>query len=246
MAKTNPLNQVSHTSQQGDQWHIFRGKAVEDKAPESRELKVQLDEQMPYMEGKLEKIENEAPAGDVGIVKTSNYVTATYMGLESNRTFPPDIYQGEQVVVFNYGDSDKYYWYSSGRDDNMRRVERLRFHVADLQQTVKELNEDNTYFIEFDTLHNKRILIQTAKTDGEKYRYLLQFDAKENTIRICDDGDNEILVESDTPRVFLRNRDGTYIDANKRNLILFAPEDIVFKAGRQIIEDTPMKTARER
>jgi protease II len=242
----DPSNKVSNTSQQGNKWTIFQGKAVEDKVPDSRDLKIQLDEQMPFMEGELGKIENEVSTASGSSVKTTNYVTAQWMGLLTNRTFPPDVRRGEQILVFNYGDSDKYFWFSFGRDDSMRTVERLRFNVADEKKTVKTLTDENTYYIEMDTLHKKHIIIKTCKSDKEEYAYILKFDAQQNTISLCDDGNNEIYLESDVPRWFIRNRDGSYVDVNKKNVILFAPEDIVLKAGRQIVEDSPMKTNREK
>lgn len=239
------LNHVSHERQQGNKWTEFYGKAVEDKEPESRELKVQLDEQMPFMEGELKKIENEVQVGQGEQIKTTNFIVATWIGQNSNRAFPPDIYRGEQIVVYNYADSDKYYWDSLGRDDNMRHVERIRFQVANERITVKELSEDNTYLIEMDTLHNKHILIRTSDSDEEEFTYQLKIDAKENRVHLCDNADNEFLIESDTPRVFIRNTDGTYVDLNKKNLVLCAIDDLVLIAGRQIIEDAPVKTNRE-
>lgn len=236
------LSHISHTGQQGNKWSIFVGEAVADKEHDSRELKVQLTEQMPFMEGELVEIENEVQVGESSQIKTTNYVTATWFGVFTNRAYPPDIYRGEQILVFNYGDSDLYYWLSGGRDDKMRKTERYRIHIANEQKTVKELSDENTYFFELDTLHNKHVHIQTSDSDGEEFIYMIKLDAKENTIRICDNADNEIVIESELPRVFLRNGDGSFVDINRKNVVLNAVEDLILKAGRQIIEDSPMKT----
>lgn len=83
-----------------------------------------------------------------GTVEASNFVTATYLGTESNRRYPPDVRKNEQVFVFNYSDQDKYFWISSGRDDVLRRVERYNISVSDLSSTpVDQLTDDNTYFL---------------------------------------------------------------------------------------------------
>ena len=235
---------IDAKEQQGGKWTLFLGTVVEDKKPFERVIKVHLQELLPFMAGEVTPIDSKGAVtssdGYSGQVETTNNVEAKYFDGFTNRRYPPDIRKNEQVLIFNYSDSDTYYWISSGRDDNLRKKERLNLSVADTPNVVDELNDDNTYYIELDTLHEKRIKISTSNSDGETYRYLLMFDAKANTVTLCDDNNNEILIESNTPRVRLRNHDGTLLDLAQKNMTLIVPEDFLLKVGRQAVLDVPV------
>lgn len=235
---------IDSKEQQGGKWTLFLGTVVEDKKPFERTIKVHLQEALPFVAGEVKPIDTKGAVtstdGYSGQVETTNNVEAKYFDGFTNRRYPPDIRKNEQVLVLNYADSDTYYWISAGRDDNLRKKERFNLSVADTPNVVDELNDDNTYFIELDTLHEKRIKISTSNSDGEKYRYLLMFDSKKNTITLCDDNNNEILIESDTPRVRLRNHDGTLLDLAQKNMTLIVPEDFLLKVGRQAVLDVPV------
>lgn len=230
--------------QQGGKWTIFLGTAVEDKKPFERTIKVHLQELLPFMAGEVTPIDTKNVVKSIdgysSQVETTNNVEAKYFDGFTNRRYPPDIRKNEQLLIFNYADSDTYYWISAGRDDHLRKKERLNLSVSDTPNVVDELTDDNTYFIELDTLHEKKIRISTSKSDGEKYRYLLMIDSKANTVTLCDDNNNEILIESDTPRVRLRNHDGTLLDLAQKNMTLIVPEDFLLKVGRQAVLDVPV------
>jgi hypothetical protein len=172
-------------------------------------------------------------------ITITNVIEASYLDLMSNRSGPPDIVKGEQVLLFQYSDTDEYYWFPLGRDDDLRRLEHYRISVSDDQKTVKILDKNNTYYIELDTLHDKAITIATSKSDGEKYKYHFKIDANNNTVTLQDDIGNEIWLESDIPRIMLKNSSDTIVDLNDKDILFGAPRDIVIKADRQILINTP-------
>lgn len=241
---------VKKASHQFNMMSMCFGQVTENKVPESRIIKVEPREIFPYIQADLATMENKVQIegnfnGQLEYSETAttqNYTEAEYFDLTTNRAYPPDVVKGEQVILFKYSDSEKYYWFSAGRDDKHRHTERIRFQVADEKKTVKELTDDNTYYFEMDTLHNKHIAIRTSKTDEEKFRYLFKFDAKEDTIHMCDDDNNELLLESKVPRWLIKNKNGSFTDINKNNIVHCAVEDIVLRAGRQIIQETPVVT----
>ncbi len=228
---------------------MFIGVAVEDRQLKSRELKVFLRELSPYSAGDLkdstasETYIIKGTEGSLsGNVKTTNCVTADYFGLNSNRSFPPDIVTGEQVLVFQYADEDKYYWLSAGRDDNLRHGELVRFAASDDMGNVKTLNEDNTYFIELDTKLTKRMRLHTAKSDGEAHSYDITIDAKNSFVSIRDDAGNSIELLSDVPQIKLTNNEGSIVDLNGSNVSVIAPETVLIRAGRELIMKAPLIT----
>ena len=240
---------INVKEQQGGNWTLFLGTVLEDKKPFERVIKVHLQELIPFVTGEVKPVvdKKKVDGGDGGFsgnVETTNTIEAKYFDGYTNRRYPPDIRKNEQVLIFNYADSDTYYWISSGRDDNLRKKERLNFSVADTPNSVDQLTDDNTYFIELDTLHNKKIRICTSQSDGEEYRYLIMIDAKANTLTLCDNNDNEILLDSNVPRIRLRNHDGTIVDLAQKNLTMIVPEDFLLKVGRQAVFDLPALTFR--
>lgn len=226
---------------------LLLGLVAEDRQLKSRVIKVFVKEMTPYATGGLKDNTKEeafnltGSDGEVisGKTSTTNCVTAEYLDFFSNRTFPPDVVKGEQVIIVQFADTDIYYWFSAGRDDQLRRGEILRFAISDDMTVVKDLTDNNTYFIELDTKVEKRIRIKTSSSDGEAFVYNLTIDAKNSKIILGDDGQNSIELHSLIPRIFMKNRNGTTADLNASNLSLIAPQDMLLRADGSITVKTP-------
>jgi len=234
---------------------VFHGIAVEDRAMASREIKVFIRELVPYGAGEIgDNTRNESysvktDTGDSisGNVSTTNCVVADYFGGETNRFHPPDIVRGEQVIVTKYADEDRYYWQSTGRDDNLRRGELIRFAASNDMAQSKQLNEANTYFIEMDTKLANRIRLHTSKSNGEAYGYDLIIDARNNFVQLTDDVGNKIEIHSDTTFITITNKDGATVNLDKEDIAIMAPSNITIRAGKlltltaaEIITNAPM------
>lgn len=240
-------NNQTNQSPQGNKFTVYWGILAEDKAAGSREVRIYLQELLPFTQGELEPKEipaeatlNDSKQGEKSsTVTTTNTVTATYLGDDANRTFPPDVVKGEQVWVVNYTNTDTYYWKASGRNNELRILERYQLHVANSKERVKMLDDTNTYLIRMDTLTAKEIRIQTSKSDGEKFIYTFLIDAKKNTIQLMDDNNNELYINSEEHITYMRNTDGCMLSFDKRNGLLVIPDSLTIKAGKQIVIDTP-------
>lgn len=224
-----------------DSWEHGIGIAAVDKTHGDPELKVLIRQLLPFQQGQVKSelskhthtlydTETEQLV-DVAVTSTS-HVTCTYIG--GTNTSIPDIYQGEQIRVYHLENSSEFYWAPMGRDDKLRPREKKEIYISDSGARNTPLTEDNTYGIVFDTLLSKRLRIHTAKTDGEAYVYELHFDSDNNKVYLCDDSGNEILIESDTPRIVARNRSGTEVDLNVEDMSLTAP--------RQVVVSSPVMT----
>lgn len=226
---------------------MFFGLVAEDRPLTSRLIKVFVKEMSPHATGALsdntssESFSLKGSDGKAisGNVKTTSCVTAEYLDLIPNRSFPPDVVKGEQVILFQYANSDIYYWISAGRDDKLRRGEILRFGASDDMAVVKDLTDANTYFIELDTKVSKRIRLSTCKSNGEAFKYELIFDAKNNKLILGDDKNNQVEMYSDTPRVVMHNTSGTTVDLNDKNLLLVAMQDMLIRADGSMLVKTP-------
>lgn len=209
------------------------GIAAADKAQNSRELKIYVPELLPFLKGNLEATEvndsvNTSGSKDSysGSIKTKNYIVASYRGNNSNRSFPPDIRKGEQVIVTNMGDSDKWWWRESARNDANRRTETLRFSISGTTQTQPMTHDDNSYFIEIDTRRSHRIRMVTSKADGEKYKYVIEIDADAGKIFIGDDDKNLITLESENQRISMKNKEDSIIEMHGKDITIACKGDI--------------------
>lgn len=234
-----------------NKWNAYIGIAVEDKVYDTRLLKVYVTELAPYISGEIkdltgkEKVSlfnNDKKESEDIEINSTNIVTAEYFGLATNRVFPPDIRKGEQVLIIQYRDIDKFFWISLGRDDKLRRKEVFRLAVSNDDAIDKDIDEENTYFVEMDTLFNKRIRLITSKSDGEKYKYSVVIDAKNHYVAVYDDDDNEFILESDIPRLKMKNKSKSLIDINDECIFLACKKDISVTAGRQFVLKTPTET----
>lgn len=219
-----------------------------DKPEGSRDIEVVLPEITPSMKGPLgsRQIREEVTSVDhngkesSSVVHSSNTVRATWYG-ETNRPYPPDVVKGETVIVIQYGDADQYYWRSSGRSDDLRKTEIVRLAAANSQSTTKTLTDENTYGITMNT-KDQSVSIHTSKGTGEQFSYIIKIDAAGSKISVQDDVGNGWMLDSENTKIMMVNKLGTSFICDKEDAFIVAPRDLVLKAGRQVVFDTPVNT----
>lgn len=216
----------------------YHGYAAADKANDSRTLYVFCEELLPFVSGELSAsvIDSNISTTDgkdkyTGKVGTTNVIKCTYRDDSgANKAFPPFIRKGEQVRVFNIGDTDQWYWAPTGRNDNARRTDCVRYFVGDTLENNPDLTDDNTYYLELNTRTDQKVEISTANTNGEKFRYKFQISPKTNSVTLCDDSGNIIMIESDKPRITLANNKNSIIQMDGINITVACNGDMKFKA----------------
>ena len=173
-------------------------------------------------------------------VNLANHIVATWFGC-SNRRWPPYVRKGEQVWIYQFGDSDHYFWHEIGRDPEIRQLERYRLEVGNTQTPNQEKTEENTYYFELDTV-GKRVRIHTTVSDGEPFLYEFTIDTANGAVTLLDSKGNRIFIDSKENQIQLNNADGTVANLNKVDMTLAAPRDIMIRAGRQIVNQSPVYT----
>jgi hypothetical protein len=91
------------------------------------------------------------------------------------------------------------------------------------------LDDDNTYFLELDSRIHKRVRISTSTADGEQFRYLLELSPENNQAMLSDSIGNMIGLQSDIPRVFMKNSTNSLLDLNMENIIMACKGNITLK-----------------
>lgn len=145
-------------------------------------------------------------------VDTSNTLLATWLPIGTNRLTVPHVRRGERVLIWQYGDVDEYYWSPLGWDDHLRKLETITHAVSNTKdEDDVKLTIDNTYTLEMST-HTGQITLTTSKSNGEKYAYIMQVNAKDGVISITDDKQNFIQLDSNESSVILHNTKGSLLE----------------------------------
>lgn len=217
------------------------GYVAENKKLGSRLILATIAEIHPSMNGELASNLTERTGTGVdqsGVeysvkVSTDNAIEATWIG-DSNRYSAPDVRRGERVFLWQYQDTDKYYWSSMGLDDHLRKKETIQYTLSSTADESKtEINPDTAYIIELST-HKKALTIRTNKADGEPYSYVIQLNTAEGAFEIQDDVGNWFSLDSAETNLQLKNASGSLVELNKSTINVKAPKEINLSAGSLI------------
>ena len=182
-------------------------------------LEVISVEDAGYSDGEItdgrEKLEAQGVDQDGTVwnvaIETSNTIKAEWLPFNTNRFTVPNVRRGERVLLWQYGDNDKYYWTTMGLDDHLRRLETATFVFSNTKdESVKKLSPKNSYYFEVST-HTKQMTIGTSNSDGEKHTYVAQINTKDSLLTLTDDIDNFIQIDSNNNAITLHNGAGTMI-----------------------------------
>lgn len=129
---------------------------------------------------------------------SKNYVRAKWQSIgNGNRTSAPDVYIGETVLIYKYGNVDEYFWDEIGREPILRRLEDVLYSFSNKSDgiTKEEYDSDTSYWVRVST-RDKYIHIHTADNDGEACTYDIHINTKAGTIRTEDSLGNYTLWNS--------------------------------------------------
>jgi len=139
----------------------------------------------------------------LSLVKTK-YLYSTWLNINNpNRYTPPNVCLGEKVIIYKYGNSDRYFWDTLGFELNLRKED----HVVDVYSDKPEINEDDvannveedledTYYI-MKSPKNKIVKLHTTDKYGELTTYDITLNTKDGTLEVLDGKGNYILLDSD-------------------------------------------------
>ena len=219
---------------------ISIGYVAANKLRNTPEVEIILAEYNPFADGEVVDgieiltIDGVTPTGDAQSfkVQVSNTIRATWLGDGTQRISAPDVRRGERVEVLQYSNIDKFYWrIISEPGINTRKKETIIEAVSnttDEKQT--ELTPENSWYKEFST-HDKRITLKTNKSDGERWAYTIQLDAKAGNMVFADDTGMYVQVNSEEESIELGTTSGGLVKLVKR-VLEFDVDDWKVKANK--------------
>lgn len=217
------------------------GVVAVNKPLSSKEIEVTPMEDLNMIDGEITDNLNEAVIKGQDAsggkfeakVQGSATVTAEWLPFSSNRKTPPDVRRGEKVAIWQFADSDKYWWSELEYEAKLRKLETVVWMFSNTQKEDEDATPETTYFIEVST-HNKQIHVHTSKNDGEPFAYDIQLNTKDGNFRIQDDIENIFFMDSAAKRLAMLNAVGSFLDINENNIFMNAVDNIKMTAGNDI------------
>lgn len=220
------------------------GYVAENKALGSRSILVLPIEALQFIDGEVKShVTDVETQGIDGGGKTysikvamDNALQAEWLPLGStNRASAPDVRRGERVFLWHVGETDRYYWTSTGMDDRLRKLETVIYTFSGTADEGKDGNApENAYFLEVST-HKGLVTFHTSKANGEPYGYTFQFNTREGVVTLADDVGNYVELDSAVTRIRLENTLGSWFELDRKHIRGYAPDSVSLKAVRDIL-----------
>lgn len=199
-----------------------------NKETDTNEIFVTLPPDFPSQDGEniagtnQVNTAHQTSSGDIkaGKVLVANTVPATWMSLNSNRVTAPDVRVGSKVALYQFKNSNKYYWTLYGLNGSMR-LETVVFAVS-ASPNIDEntpITPDNYYIFTISS-HKKKIELLTGQGNGEALGYQFTLDM-ENGWYGCMDSLGQIFLNNGIERSLTYiNKDKTQLSINKKDFTL--------------------------
>lgn len=220
------------------QFHFYSlGIVAVNKPLDTDVVEVTPVEKLTMLDGEIndheKQVELQSKMHDGSAYNTKTIQTATikcrWLPMGSNRITSPDVRRGEQVAIYRFGDSDKYFWASLEYEKRLRKLETVLIGISATKEESDIGKPDSMYYMEFST-HRKLIHMHTSKKNGEPFAYDVQLNTGEGYLLITDDVGNLINLDSKNTYIEITNADGSTIHLDKRDIKMSAPGHMYFEA----------------
>lgn len=219
------------------------GIVAEDKVDDSKFIEVYPIESLPFFSGELNTETAELiysgtdDAGNDYTVKLNAGITvkAGWTG-STNRRTSPNVRKGEQVELWTVGDTEEYFWRSMGRDDILRRREKVVWTWNASKETTAvdiEIDSSNHYSVTMDTI-NKVVALHTSKDNGEVASWDIELDTAEGIFTVADDAGNACQMVSLAKKITILNGDGSYLTVDRKTIRAYS-DDLIQMDTKDLI-----------
>lgn len=180
------------------------GVATTDLVRGSWEITVNLSEQNSMTNGDInKKTDSNVSTPDANGVprkvasKSGRTVPARWLPFcTPNRITPPDIVNGETVMVWKYADVEGgYFWSTMMMEAELRRLEHVVYAYSNLPGGRAAFDENSSYWAKWST-QDKLIHIHTSNNDGEPVAFDIVIDTRNGQIIHQDSLGNNTILDS--------------------------------------------------
>lgn len=218
------------------------GRVAENKEMSTDIVEVYLLESTSFLEGEVKsnptvtetKGTHSSGQAYESSVTSDNTIPARWLPWGTNRKSAPDVRRGERVLIFQYEDTDQYWWITTGLDDNLRKKETVIYTwSAHEDESDTLITTDNSYSFEV-SAHSKHLTLTTTNKLGEPFRYVFQINTGDGVVTLTDDAGNYFELDSSATKITLENKDGTIFTLDKEKIIGICRDSMSFTATNNI------------
>ena len=255
--------------------NVINGIAMSDIHPDGISLEVFPTEVIPGATGggfkpatttiKF-KQKNEEGKTISSTVNTTNRIMAVWRSF-NGESKPNNVRAGQQVLLYQVGDTDKWYWSFKARDPEMGTTDhRVHYVPARKQQHTGKLPTDEDAYVQgIDTTQGMVTNLKSSQKLGEPVAFHNYFNTKEGHYVITDnkgvvikkekglgnvkvtvkDGNtysNTIFMDSKNDTIQALTSEGSFVQLCKKDIILNAERDLILNAKRQVVINSPVIT----
>jgi hypothetical protein len=198
-------------------------------------LEVTPLEQLPLLDGQLTNrgVAMETSGTDssgkqyADKAVTSTSVNAVWKGTgESNRRTCPNVFVGEEVLIWTFEETGDYFWEPRNTNSHKRTLETVtNAYAANPAGGDEERNDTNSYIVDVST-HRKVITISTSQMNNEKSTFKLQIDGGNGITTLADNCENEFNISSLENRISMMNGEGVEVHLHGKNLKIVVPGNV--------------------
>ncbi len=220
------------------------GVVAANKAMSTHVIEVTPVEELTMLDGDINATEADVTADGV-LGDGSHYSSAAMSGNSlqaqwlpfgsTNRRTSPDVRRGERVIIYQFGDTDKYYWTTLMDDFRLRKLETVIWGISATPNEGAEPGHDNMYYLEVSS-HNKLIALHTSQANDEPYGYDIQINTKDGRITFQDTAGQEILLDSAARQLYLKNSDGSLVEINKTICNINASDEVNITTSKYTLQ----------
>ena len=147
---------------------------------------------------------------------------------QTHRLTAPDVRRGDLVLLYQFGDTDEYWWEELRPNDKriIRRLETIIWGISNNRKENVPDDYDSRYTVEWST-HRKVLHIHTSKSDGEPFEYDIQLDTKNGRFVIKDDDDNYIEFDSKKRFIKVHNKDKSFVQLDRKIITIQSVDKVI-------------------
>lgn len=214
-----------------------------NKPLQSKEVEATPMEEMPMLDGFLDdKLdpysgsgEDSAGKGYSAKIDMARSIKATWVPFgASNRLTAPDVRRGEMIMLYQFGDADKFYWTTLKDDNRLRKLETAVYAFSGTREENVNIGPQNSYYLEVST-HTKQITLHTSQADKEPFGYDIQINTGDGRILIIDTAGNKFLLDSQATQLRMENAVGSFLDITKQVATLTAADQVTINTKNMTI-----------
>ena len=146
---------------------------------------------------------------------------------QSNRITPPDVRQGETVMILRVADTDEYFWITMMNEPSIRRQETVCYIFGNIPDGTVAWDKDSSYWMEVST-HDKHIKLHTSKNDGEAAAWDLSLNTSKGILSFTDNAGNEMTLDSPNGKLTITTN--TDVEVNTQKVVVNASTSCTINA----------------